>query len=139
MIANRNRSRRSNMLERQTPCERVDRINQPCHPAVFHRGATTFERGNQADWEPAIWDAKATASQLTSFFLQLQKQSRPLPVARWLYPGVASVEGFLSEVHQSYLLEYHVAETAKRLTFPAKTLERYSPVHPRHPHIPMDT
>jgi Putative inner membrane protein (DUF1819) len=39
-----------------------------------------------------------------------------------------SVERFLFEAHQYELLEYHVAGSVTRLTFPAKTLEEYANV-----------
>ena len=39
-----------------------------------------------------------------------------------------SVECFLFEAHQRELLEYHVAGSVIRLTFPAKTLEEYANV-----------
>ena len=39
-----------------------------------------------------------------------------------------SVERFLFEAHQRDLLEYHVAGSVTRLTFPAKTLEEYANV-----------
>ena len=38
------------------------------------------------------------------------------------------VERFLFEAHQRNLLEYHVAGSVSRLTFPAKTLEEYANV-----------
>ena len=38
------------------------------------------------------------------------------------------VERFLFEAHQQSLLEYHVAGSVTRLTFPAKTLEEYANV-----------
>ena len=39
-----------------------------------------------------------------------------------------SVERFLFEAHQRDLLEYHVAGSVTRLTFPAETLEEYANV-----------
>jgi len=39
-----------------------------------------------------------------------------------------SVERLLFEAHQRHLLEYHVAGSVTRLTFPAKTLEEYAHV-----------
>jgi hypothetical protein len=39
-----------------------------------------------------------------------------------------TVERFLFEAHQHNLLEYHVAGTVTRLTFPAETLEEYANV-----------
>ena len=38
------------------------------------------------------------------------------------------VERFLFEAHQRELLEYHVAGSVTRLTFPAETLEEYANV-----------
>jgi hypothetical protein len=38
------------------------------------------------------------------------------------------VERFLFEAHQRDLLEYHVAGSVSRLTFPAETLEEYANV-----------
>jgi len=38
------------------------------------------------------------------------------------------VERFLFEAHQRKLLEYHVAGSVTRLTFPARTLEEYANV-----------
>jgi hypothetical protein len=38
------------------------------------------------------------------------------------------VERFLFEAHQRHLLEYHVAGSVTRLTFPAETLEEYANV-----------
>jgi hypothetical protein len=38
------------------------------------------------------------------------------------------VERFLFEAHQRNLLEYHVAGSVTRLTFPAESLEEYTNV-----------
>lgn len=38
------------------------------------------------------------------------------------------VERCLFEAHQNHLLEYHVAGTVTRLTFPASSLEEYAHV-----------
>jgi hypothetical protein len=42
--------------------------------------------------------------------------------------GKESVERYLFEAHQRDLLEYHVAGSVARLTFPARTLEEYANV-----------
>jgi hypothetical protein len=39
-----------------------------------------------------------------------------------------AVERFLFEAHQRRLLEYHVAGSVTRLTFPAESLEEYANV-----------
>jgi TP901-1 family phage major tail protein len=50
----------------------------------------------------------------------------------FLKPDV--VERLLFEAHQRDLLEYHVAGTVTRLTFPAKTLEEYADVIAQRTH-----
>jgi len=44
------------------------------------------------------------------------------------------VERLLFEAHQKDLLEYHVAGTVTRLTFPARTLEEYADVIAQRAH-----
>lgn len=66
------------------------------------------------------------------FFL---KQHQPsgvklieLPCWKLFFLSREGVERFLFEAHQCELLEYHVAGSVTRLTFPAKTLEEYANV-----------
>jgi hypothetical protein len=63
------------------------------------------------------------------------KQSQPsgaklieLPDWKLFFLQREGVERFLFEAHQRDLLEYHVAGSVTRLTFPAKTLEEYANV-----------
>ena len=51
-----------------------------------------------------------------------------LPDWKLFFLGKESVERFLFEAHQRELLEYHVAGSVTRLTFPAETLEEYANV-----------
>ena len=51
-----------------------------------------------------------------------------LPDWRLFFLTRDGVERFLFEAHQRDLLEYHVAGSVTRLTFPAKTLEEYANV-----------
>jgi hypothetical protein len=51
-----------------------------------------------------------------------------LPDWKLFFLGKESVEQFLFEAHQRGLLEYHVAGSVTRLTFPAETLEEYANV-----------
>jgi hypothetical protein len=50
------------------------------------------------------------------------------PDWKLFFLGKESVERFLFEAHQRELLEYHVAGSVTRLTFPAETLEEYANV-----------
>jgi hypothetical protein len=63
------------------------------------------------------------------------KQNQPsgaqligLPDWKLFFLDKESVERFLFEAHQRELLEYHVAGSVTRLTFPAETLEEYANV-----------
>jgi hypothetical protein len=49
-----------------------------------------------------------------------------LPDWKLFFLTSGGVERFLFEAHQRHLLEYHVAGTVTRLTFPAETLEEYA-------------
>jgi len=51
-----------------------------------------------------------------------------LPDWKLFFLSTEGVERFLFEAHQRHLLEYHVAGSVTRLTFPAKTLEEYANV-----------
>ena len=51
-----------------------------------------------------------------------------LPDWKLFFLRKESVERFLFEAHQRELLEYHVAGSVTRLTFPAETLEEYANV-----------
>ena len=51
-----------------------------------------------------------------------------LPDWKLFFLGREGVERFLFEAHQHHLLEYHVAGSVTRLTFPAETLEEYANV-----------
>ncbi len=51
-----------------------------------------------------------------------------LPDWKLYFLSREGVERFLFEAHQRELLEYHVAGSVTRLTFPAKTLEEYADV-----------
>ena len=51
-----------------------------------------------------------------------------LPDWKLFFLRSAGVERFLFEAHQRDLLEYHVAGSVTRLTFPAETLEEYANV-----------
>ena len=51
-----------------------------------------------------------------------------LPDWKLFFLEKESVERFLFEAHQRELLEYHVAGSVTRLTFPAETLEEYANV-----------
>lgn len=50
------------------------------------------------------------------------------PDWKLFFLGKESVERYLFEAHQRELLEYHVAGSVTRLTFPAETLEEYANV-----------
>jgi hypothetical protein len=51
-----------------------------------------------------------------------------LPDWKLFFLGKEGVERFLFEAHQRELLEYHVAGSVTRLTFPVQTLEEYANV-----------
>ena len=51
-----------------------------------------------------------------------------LPTWKLFFLSREAVERFLFEAHQHNLLEYHVAGSVTRLTFPAETLEEYANV-----------
>ena len=51
-----------------------------------------------------------------------------LPDWKLFFLRAGGVERFLFEAHQHGLLEYHVAGSVTRLTFPAETLEEYANV-----------
>jgi len=51
-----------------------------------------------------------------------------LPDWKLFFLGKETVERFLFEAHQRELLEYHVAGSVTRLTFPVETLEEYANV-----------
>ena len=51
-----------------------------------------------------------------------------LPEWKLFFLSRDGVERFLFEAHQRALLEYHVAGSVTRLTFPARTLEEYANV-----------
>jgi hypothetical protein len=51
-----------------------------------------------------------------------------LPDWKLFFLSREGVERFLFEAHQRDLLEYHVAGSVTRLTFPAGTLEEYANV-----------
>ena len=51
-----------------------------------------------------------------------------LPDWKLFFMQSGGVERFLFEAHQRHLLEYHVAGSVTRLTFPATTLEEYANV-----------
>jgi hypothetical protein len=51
-----------------------------------------------------------------------------LPDSKLFFLSRGGVERLLFEAHQHGLLEYHVAGSVTRLTFPAKTLEEYANV-----------
>jgi hypothetical protein len=51
-----------------------------------------------------------------------------LPVWKLFFLTKGEVERYLFEAHQCGLLEYHVAGSVTRLTFPAETLEEYADV-----------
>jgi hypothetical protein len=51
-----------------------------------------------------------------------------LPDWKLFFMNREAVERFLFEAHQRDLLEYHVAGSVSRLTFPADTLEEYANV-----------
>jgi len=51
-----------------------------------------------------------------------------LPDWKLFFLNRESVERMLFEAHQHSLLEYHVAGSVTRLTFPAETLEEYADV-----------
>lgn len=79
---------------------------------------------------PAYFPIKSFA--YIVFFL---KQHQPsgvklieLPCWKLFFLSREGVERFLFEAHQRELLEYHVAGSVTRLTFPAKTLEEYANV-----------
>ena len=67
-----------------------------------------------------------------AFFLKQQQPSGAklleLPDWKLFFLSREGVERFLFEAHQRGLLEYHVAGSVTRLTFPAKTLEEYANV-----------
>jgi hypothetical protein len=66
------------------------------------------------------------------FFLKQHQPSGAklieLPDWKLFFLPREGVERFLFEAHQRDLLEYHVAGSVTRLTFPAKTLEEYANV-----------
>lgn len=66
------------------------------------------------------------------FYLKQQQPSGAklleLPDWKLFFLTKEGVERFLFEAHQSGLLEYHVAGSVTRLTFPADTLEEYANV-----------
>jgi Putative inner membrane protein (DUF1819) len=66
------------------------------------------------------------------FYLKQHQQSGAklieLPDWKLFFLPREGVERFLFEAHQRDLLEYHVAGSVTRLTFPAKTLEEYANV-----------
>jgi hypothetical protein len=51
-----------------------------------------------------------------------------LPDWKLFFLTKGEVERYLFEAHQCGLLEYHVAGSVTRLTFPAETLEEYADV-----------
>jgi hypothetical protein len=57
-----------------------------------------------------------------------------LPDWKLFFLSREGVERFLFEAHQCDLLEYHVAGSVTRLTFPADTLEEYAHVLAARPH-----
>jgi len=65
-----------------------------------------------------------------AFYLKQQQPSGAklleLPDWKLFFLPREGVERFLFEAHQRELLEYHVAGSVTRLTFPAKTLEEYA-------------
>ena len=66
------------------------------------------------------------------FYLKQHQPSgaRLIELPEWnlFFLGRDGVERFLFEAHQRGLLEYHVAGSVTRLTFPAETLEEYANV-----------
>lgn len=73
-----------------------------------------------------------------AFYLKQQQPSAAklieLPDWKLFFLPREGVERFLFEAHQHHLLEYHVAGTVGRLTFPANTLEEYANVLAQRPH-----
>jgi hypothetical protein len=67
-----------------------------------------------------------------AFYLKLQQPSGAklidLPDWKLFFLTMEDVERFLFEAHQRDMLEYHVAGSVTRLTFPAKNLEEYANV-----------
>jgi hypothetical protein len=70
-----------------------------------------------------------------SYIVFYMKQHQPsgakileLPDWKLFFLSREGVERFLFEAHQRDLLEYHVAGSVTRLTFPANTLEEYANV-----------
>ena len=67
-----------------------------------------------------------------AFYLKQRQPSAgklvELPAWKLFFLPREGVERFLIEAHQHHLLEYHVAGTVSRLTFPAETLEEYAHV-----------
>ena len=67
-----------------------------------------------------------------AFYLKQRQPSAgklvELPAWKLFFLPREGVERFLIEAHQHNLLEYHVAGTVSRLTFPAETLEEYANV-----------
>jgi len=66
------------------------------------------------------------------FYLKLHQPSGAklieLPDWKLFFLSREGTERFLFEAHQRHLLEYHVAGSVTRLTFPAETLEEYANV-----------
>ena len=73
-----------------------------------------------------------------AFYLKQQQPSAAklieLPDWKLFFLPREGVERFLFEAHQHHLLEYHVAGTVGRLTFPANTLEEYANVLAQRSH-----
>lgn len=73
-----------------------------------------------------------------AFYLKQQQPSAAklieLPDWKLFFLPREGVERFLFEAHQHHLLEYHVAGTVGRLTFPANTLEEYANVLAQRAH-----
>ena len=73
-----------------------------------------------------------------AFYLKQQQPSAAklieLPDWRLFFLPREGVERFLFEAHQRHLLEYHVAGTVGRLTFPASSLEEYANVLAQRSH-----
>lgn len=79
---------------------------------------------------PAFLSVEAFA--YLAFYLKQQQPSGAklleLPDWKLFFLSREDVERFLVEAHQRELLEYHVAGSVTRLTFPANTLEEYANV-----------
>ena len=61
--------------------------------------------------------------------------NRAVGLGAVLFAPREGVERFLFEAHQRDLLEYHVAGSVTRLTFPAETLEEYANVVAQRSHL----